>query len=183
MKRSLLLAMALLICLPVAFQPVAARAQSKRAATDNGVPCCGQVATEESPEQMRMQTQQNLQALLLQASKGKKLAAGDYLISESPEGYEFRALVSRQGVVDAWYVADWDGTPVALINNNGGPGGTGPGTVSYCFTKYSRDISDCARLQGNWPNRYTLCINAAWDSLISCLAGLGGGTNGGVIMR
>lgn len=77
-------------------------------------PCCAQTLTEdESIEQILLETQQNLQKILLQSTTTKRLPAGDYFILNSPEGYEFRALVSGQGIVDGWYIADWDGMPNA----------------------------------------------------------------------
>ncbi len=170
MTRTILLSAVMLACLPmIAF------GQTKKAAAKADVPCCGQAATADvSTQQLMLETQQNLQAMLMANTTAKRLSAGDYFISESPEGYEFRALVSRQGIVDGWYIADLDGMPVALINNTGGSG-----SVDYCTTKYSRDISSCARLEHAFPNRYQLCISAAWDSFFACLSGV----NGGVIMR
>ncbi len=95
--------------------------QTKGAATQLDEPCCGQAPTEEeSIETMVRETQQKLQGLLAQSTTAKRLQAGDYLISMSREGFEFRALVSRQGIVDGWYVADWDGMPISLLNANGG---------------------------------------------------------------
>lgn len=173
LTRTMFLTAAILACLPMLVL-----GQSKKAAAQADTSCCGQAATADlSPQQLMLETQQNLQANLMQRTAAKRLAPGDYLISESPEGYEFRALVSRQGVVDGWYIADLDGMPVALINNTGGT--TPGGGANYCMIKYCRDVSNCAYLERNWPNRYQLCINAAWDSLIACFGGL----NGGVIMR
>jgi hypothetical protein len=174
MTRTILLGAAILACLPmIAF------GQTKKAAAKTEAPCCGQAATVQlSPQEMMQETQLNLQGILMQDSGGKRLSAGDYLISVSPEGYEFRALVSKQGIVDGWYLADLEGMPVMLLNTGGG-GQFPPGTIGFCFIKYSSDISACASLEKNWPNRYQLCIDNAWRSLMACMGGL----NGGVIMR
>ena len=176
MTRLIILGAAMLACLP------AVALGQTRSVPAASVPCCGQQAAPiETLAQIRLETQQNLQGILMLSMNTKRLLPGDYYISESAEGYEFRALVSRKGVVDSWYVADLDGVPIALISVGGGGtvGGTGGG-ISDCFTVYSRDVSQCAYLQ-RWPNRHQLCLDNAWDKLIGCLSHLGG--SGGVVIR
>jgi hypothetical protein len=166
----------------VATLPILAFGQTKTDAVAS-TPCCGQaVIAKESPEQLKSETQQNLQVLLLMTTGAKRLPPGDYFITESAEGFEFRALVSRQGIVDGWYFAEADGTPVALINarSNNGPVGGGR-TTADCFVKYSRDVSVCAYLENAWPNRYSLCLNNAWNQLFNCLRSFGSGGSGVMI--
>lgn len=173
MTRTILFGAAILACLPmVAF------GQTKKAAAKAEVPCCGQAATVEmSRQELIRETQLNLQGILMEDSGGKRLAAGDYLISVSPEGHEFRALVSREGIVDGWYLADLEGMPVMLVNNTGTGGTSGGGN---CFEKYGQAVTACAYLErmGRY-NRYQICIDNAWYALLACL----GGQSGGVVIR
>lgn len=173
----------LLLCAAVAATcPTIALGQS-RGALQTNVPCCGQVESKaESPDEMILTTQQNLQALLMMTMNTNRLAAGDYFVTESAEGFEFRAQVSRKGIVESWYFLDTDGTTVARIKAGGSGGTPGGGTTSvHCLIKYSRDVSGCAYLEHSWPNRYTLCLENAWSQLISCLQRASGGSTGTVI--
>jgi hypothetical protein len=177
MTRMILLSAAMLACLPmIAF------GQARVATTNPEVLCCGQSSTaDDSPstQQLRLETQQTLQALLMLKTGATRLRGGDYLIVENDEGYEFRALVSRQGVVDGWYLADMNGMPVALINANGSGAQSGGGY--RCFVIYGQAVSACAYLEKmGRHNRYQACIDGAWDSLMACLSG---GQAGGVIIR
>ncbi len=170
MTRTLVLGVAVLACLASS-----GFGQTKTEVVQADMLCCGQTASEdETIAQLLLETQRNLQNILAQSTTARRLPAGDYYISMSPEGYEFRAWVSPEGLVDGWYVADLDGVPIALISN---PGGLGD-KISYCTAKLCRDLSSCANLSGR-PNRYQLCINGAWDAFFSCLAG----TSGGVVLR
>ncbi len=164
MTRTIFLSAAILAGLPMF-----AFGQTRTAVVQVAEPCCGQAVSEdESIEQILLETQRNLQKILMPGTTAKRLQTGDYLISESLDGYEFRALVFPVGIVDGWYIADWYGTPIALINANGSLTGTA-GSIDYCTAKFSRDISGCAYLK-SWPNRQQLCLNAAWDSFFNCLA-------------
>lgn len=177
MMRSFLVCVAVLASLPsIAFG-------QSRSAPQKDVPCCGQAETEtESVEKMILNTQENLQSLLMMRMNTMRIPAGDHFITESAEGFAFRAFVSRKGIVESWYFEDTEGMPVALINasGNNGPSGGGGGAVQ-CLVKYSQDVSNCAYLEQGWPNRYKLCLDNAWSQLISCLRRITGRGNGTVI--
>jgi hypothetical protein len=172
MIRTILFAAAILAGLQML-----AMGQTKNTAAKAEVLCCGQEATAvdaRSPQQIRQATQKTLQSILMKRTRGQ-LSAGDHLIVKSSKGHELRAVVSRQGIVNQWYVRDGRGGMVARMKNDGG--GVDPDKIEKCMNRFiaCAQVGIDADKFGEAPIYVGLHLSRCWDAFFACLSEIRGG--------
>jgi hypothetical protein len=140
-----------------------------------GALCCGQTqATAEfyNADVAKLYTQMTIETILLRKTNADELAPGEYVLSTSPQGHQFKAVVNLDGEASAWYVADRSGATLALVSANNG-GGDDEIDVNACMTKFLDEVAICDQGWDFGISRlaYGQCITGAWSRFLICCRG------------